>query len=103
VIDYLQLMSIHGFRGNREQEIAQISHGLKAIAGESKCPLIALSQLNEEGYLRESRAIGHDASVVLVLSEGSYGLSVKIDKGRTIPKGSFDLSIIEQFCRIENA
>ena len=63
VVDYIQLMSIHGFRGNREQEIAQISHGLKAIANESKCPLIALSQLNEDGFLRESRAIGHDANI----------------------------------------
>jgi replicative DNA helicase len=103
VVDYLQLMSIHGFKSNREQEIAQISHGLKAIASENKCPLIALSQLNEDGYLRESRAIGHDANIVLVLGDGPFGLSVKIDKGRTIPKGSFELSVIEQFCRIENA
>jgi replicative DNA helicase len=104
VIDYLQLMSIHGYRGNnREHEVAQISHGLKAVANECKCPLIALSQLNEDGYLRESRAIGHDANIVLLLGEGTYGLNVKIDKGRTIPKGDFELSVIEQFCQIENA
>ncbi len=102
VIDYLQLMSIHGFKSNREQEIAQISHGLKAVASECKCPLIALSQLNEDGYLRESRAIGHDANIVLLLDDGPHGITVKIDKGRAIPRGTFDLSIIEHFCRIEN-
>lgn len=100
VVDYLQLMNIHGFKSNREQEIAQISHGLKAIANENKCPLIALSQLNEEGYLRESRAIGHDANVVLILEDNLGTLTVKIDKGRTIPKTSFELSIIDNFCRI---
>jgi replicative DNA helicase len=103
VVDYLQLMSIHGFKSNREQEIAQISHGLKAIASENKCPVIALSQLNEEGYLRESRAIGHDANVILLLASGPYGITVKIDKGRMIPRGAFELSVIEEFCRIENA
>ena len=102
VVDYIQLMAIHGFRGNREQEIAQISHGLKAIANEAKCPLIALSQLNEDGFLRESRAIGHDANVVLLLEETKPDvLTIKIDKGRTIPKTSFKLSIIDNFCRIE--
>ena len=102
VVDYLQLMSIHGFKSNREQEIAQISHGLKAIANENKCPLIALSQLNEEGYLRESRAIGHDANIVLILDadEQAHRILVKMDKGRTIPKTSFELSVIDNFCRI---
>lgn len=101
VVDYLQLMSIHGSRESREHEVAMISHGIKAIAGENKCPAIALSQLNEEGYLRESRAIGHDASLVLILEETEADvLTVKIDKGRTIPKTSFELSVVDNFCRI---
>ena len=100
VVDYIQLMSIHGYKQNREQEIAQISHGLKAIANENKCPLIALSQLNEEGYLRESRAIGHDANLVLLLEEGIDTITVKIDKGRTIIKTSFDLQVDDLHCRI---
>lgn len=100
VIDYLQLMNIHGFKSNREQEIAAISHGLKAVANENKCPLIALSQLNEEGFLRESRAIGHDANIVLLLDHEDDEITVKIDKGRTIPKTSFPLSVIDNFCRI---
>jgi replicative DNA helicase len=103
VVDYLQLMSIHGHRESREQEIAKISHGLKAVANENKCPLLALSQLNEEGYLRESRAIGHDANIVLILDadEMNHKVLVKIDKGRTIPKTSFELSVIDNFCRIQ--
>jgi len=102
IVDYLQLMNIHGFRGNREQEIAQISHGIKAIAKENKCPLIALSQLNEEGYLRESRAIGHDANVILLLEENVDTIEVKIDKGRCIPKIKFELSVIDNLCRIHD-
>ena len=101
VVDYLQLMSIHGSRETREHEVAMISHGLKAIASENKCPLIALSQLNADGYLRESRAIGHDANLVLLLDEApDGGLAVKIDKGRCIPKTSFNLQIDELHCRI---
>jgi replicative DNA helicase len=102
VVDYIQLMSIHGFRGNREQEIAQISHGIKAVAKENKCPLLALSQLNEEGYLRESRAIGHDANVVLLLEDNLDTIEVKIDKGRTIPKIKFELRVVDEFCAIND-
>lgn len=103
VVDYLQLMSIHGFRGSREQEIAQISHGIKAVAKENKCPLLALSQLNEEGYLRESRAIGHDANVVMLLEDNLDTITVKIDKGRNIGCGwKFELSVIDNLCRIHD-
>jgi replicative DNA helicase len=104
VVDYLQLMSIKGWRGTREGEVATISHGLKALAMEYNCPLIALSQLNEEGLVRESRAIAHDADIVLLLEGAPDGnLEVTIDKGRTIRRGSFMLSLIDVFARLENA
>jgi replicative DNA helicase len=100
VVDYLQLMNIHGSRETREHEVAMISHGLKAIASENRCPLIALSQLNVDGYLRESRAIGHDANIVLLLEHEGDEITVKIDKGRMIPKTSFELQINDLHCRI---
>jgi replicative DNA helicase len=81
VIDYLQLMSGDEKAGNREQEIAKISRGLKNLAQELEIPIIALSQLSRESgaknvsweygppisSIRESGAIEQDADVILML------------------------------------
>jgi replicative DNA helicase len=77
VIDYLQLMT-GGKMDNREQQIAQISRGLKQIARDAKVPVLALSQLSRavEGRtskvpmladLRESGSLEQDADIVLFL------------------------------------
>ena len=68
IVDYIQLVASNSRRDqNREQEVAMISRGLKMMAAELNVPVIALSQLNDDGKLRESRAIGQDADTVWTL------------------------------------
>lgn len=83
VIDYLQLMTMEGHNENRQQEISAISRGLKALAKEMDCPVIALSQLSRApelradhrpilSDLRESGAIEQDADIVMFLYRDDY-------------------------------
>jgi len=57
VVDYLQLVQGLEDQRQREQQVAHISRQLKAMAGELQIPVLALTQLNEKGEVRESRAI----------------------------------------------
>ncbi|MFI1608064.1 replicative DNA helicase [Streptomyces griseofuscus] len=66
VVDYLQLVEVQQARNaTREQAVAAVSRGLKNLAVGLDCHVIALSQLNDDGMMRESRAIKNDASVVI--------------------------------------
>ena len=79
VVDYIQLVQGRRRDGDtREREIASISAGLKQLAKKLGCPVVALSQLNDAGRLRESRAIGQDADVVLKIQEDG----INVDKNR---------------------
>ncbi|MCO4755050.1 MAG: replicative DNA helicase [Bacteriovoracaceae bacterium] len=83
VIDYLQLMQPHVKKSSREQEIAEISRGIKELAKELGCPIMALSQLNRSATsrtdrrpqlqdLRESGSIEQDADVVMLIHREDY-------------------------------
>ena len=80
VIDYLQLMHADGRTDSRQQEVAEISSGIKTLAKDLKIPVLVLAQLNREvdktagagarpklAHLRESGTIEQDADIVTFL------------------------------------
>lgn len=82
MIDYMQLMDNPGVE-SRQQQISEISRGIKAVARELNVPVIALSQLNRasegrDGHrprmsdLRESGSIEQDADVIMLLHREDY-------------------------------
>jgi replicative DNA helicase len=108
VVDYIQLIS-NPDADSREQEVSSISKGLKAIAMEHNIPVIGLSQLNDDGQLRESRAIGQDADSIWKLELDGEKLPsdqpviCRIDKNRNGPVGKVPLLFRKQFTRFESA
>jgi len=133
VIDYLQLLRSTAKRAeNRQQEIADISQGIKALAKELKVPVIVLAQLNRElekrgpgekpklSNLRESGSIEQDADLVGLLYKPKMGkeddedpgeqpnydavpVNLLIAKQRNGPTGDVHLTFLKGFTRYENA
>jgi replicative DNA helicase len=127
VVDYLQLARGSAARrdDNRQQEIAEISRGLKALAKDLKIPIIAISQLNREvekregkpklSDLRESGAIEQDADLILFIHrEDMTGgdtpdaasptavAEIVIGKHRNGGTGAVKMTFIKEYTRFEN-
>lgn len=128
VVDYLQLLHSTSTKAdNRQQEIAQISSGIKALAKELNVPVIVLAQLNRDlerdkarkprlSDLRESGAIEQDADLVGLLykaereeSEGdddqdneAIGINLLIAKQRNGPTGDVKLTFLKSYTRFES-
>ena len=129
VIDYLQLLHSTSRRAmdNRQQEVAEISSGIKALAKELKLPVIVICQLNREierdtkhrkprlSDLRESGSIEQDADLVGLLyrpkieddDEASEQEGVPVNlflaKQRNGPVGDVALTFIKNYTRFESA
>lgn len=68
LIDYVQLCETAYIKGqNREQQVAQVSRRMKAMAKRLRCGVVTASQLNDDGKMRESRAIKQDADAVFLI------------------------------------
>ena len=131
VVDYLQLLSVEGFRDDRVREVTMISGALKAIAKEMKVPVLVASQLNRgveqrQGAksdskprlsdLRESGSIEQDADVVMLIhrralhnpdlvdenGQRDNTTDVIIAKQRSGPTGDVRLAFVGQYTRFDN-
>ncbi len=122
VVDYIQLMTGRSSAETRQVEVSEISRGLKLLARELECPVVALSQLSRSleqradkrpmlSDLRESGALEQDADVVIFLyrdelyhddSPDRGVAEVLVAKHRSGPVGGSKLSYLENYTRFAN-
>ena len=132
MVDYIQLMSAPNNMENRQSQISEISRGLKSLARELDCPVIALSQLSRAveqrpdkrpmmSDIRESGAIEQDADIIMFVYREEYYLQkdgesvnqqkleeargkadIIIGKHRNGPTGVVKLAFYGEFTRFDN-
>jgi len=114
VVDYLQLVTGGGGGDqSREQEVSGVAMALKRLAKELDIPVVAPSQMNDDGKLRESRAIGQHADLIMKMKsvakedencEHGEPVDVFIEKNRNGPSHvTVHLTFLKEFTRFESA
>lgn len=120
VLDYLQLMRSESKRSNRNEEITEISSGLKSMAGALGCPVIVCAQLNREAsskenprprlsHFRDSGSIEADADVAILLHRRNENadrtipvdVDLIVDKNREGSCGDVPCSFVGKYQRFE--
>lgn len=101
IVDYAQIVLPKNNMTPREQQVAEIARDIRALAKDAKIPIVVLSQLNDEGRLRESRVISHEAHAVIVLvnNEAENKVIFDVRKGRRIRKKKYPLYYDPATCR----
>lgn len=124
VVDYLQLLKADSKRrdSTRQEEVSEVGRALKTLAGECKCPVLALAQLNRAvesrpGHkpimadLRESGSLEQDADCVLLLHRPGYYADsqepetkalVNVAKNRNGKTAEVELVFLAPYMRFEN-
>jgi len=123
IIDYLQLMDNHRKTTSRQQDVSDISRGIKALAKELDAPVIAVSQLNRAvesrqdkkptmSDLRESGSLEQDADLIMFIYRDEYYTKEKckcsgvaeiiVAKQRNGPVGSFELGYLNPYTKFVN-
>jgi replicative DNA helicase len=87
-VDYIQLIRCELKDSTREREVAEVSRSLRLLGLELGCLVIGITQLNEQGKARESRAIQQDATCVMAIEiDGEESRKVSIPFQRNGPCG----------------
>lgn len=118
VVDYLQLIHVPGFRGNRNELVTEISNAMKRVAHQHQIPVIVVSQLNRsserEGRrpgladLREGGSIEQDADCVILLHQEDddqliQNIEAVVAKNRGGRTGPLRLTFYKEYTRFECA
>lgn len=122
IIDYLQLLTMPGYKQNRVQEVSAITRSLKLLAKELNVPLIALSQLNRNvenrqdkrpvmSDLRDSGSVEQDSDLIIFIYRDEVYNEASPDRGtaeliiskqRSGPTGKIKLKFFGEYAKFSN-